>query len=233
MEVQILPGIVCQRRRIFNWLGQYRSETEAIGGRILAKDLLQSFSCSSVPDCLKKVSGTLRQLFQRDSMLLGVNLEQSNLSKRIQRFFPGIVLEMSTDSEFQICVRHIDHVTLVVRDVEASRQFYVGLLGMTEVPRPAFSFGGAWFQAGATLIHLIAEHDRSGPAGYPVEVLVKSSRNHHFAFEVDDAYTAAAALKAKGIPLIDDAKLRPDGAVQVFLADPDHHVVELCSSPRR
>jgi len=155
------------------------------------------------------------------------------LSKWIQRFSPGIVLEMSTDSEFQIRVRYIDHVTLVVRDVEASRRFYVELLGMTEVPRPAFSFGGAWFQAGATLIHLIAEHDCSGPAGYPVEVLVKSSRNHHFAFEVDDAYAAAKALKARGIPLIDDAKLRPDGAVQVFLADPDHHVVELCTSPRR
>ena len=148
-------------------------------------------------------------------------------------FIYGIVPEMSADTEFQISVRHIDHVTLVVRDVEASRRFYVGLLGMIEVPRPAFSFDGAWFQAGATLIHLIGEHDRSGPAGYPLEVLVKSSRNHHFAFEVDDAYAAAAALKAKGIPLIDDAKLRPDGAVQVFLADPDHHVVELCTSPRQ
>ena len=139
---------------------------------------------------------------------------------------------MSVESEIQIRVRHIDHVTLIVRDVNASRRFYVGLLGMTEVPRPAFSFDGAWFQAGATLIHLIAEHDRSGPAGYPVEVLVKSSRNHHFAFEVEDAYAAAAALKAKGISLIDDARLRPDGAVQVFLADPDNHVVELCTSPR-
>ena len=139
---------------------------------------------------------------------------------------------MSVESEIQIRVRHIDHVTLVVRDVNASRRFYVGLLGMTEVPRPAFTFDGAWFQAGATLIHLIAEHDRSGPAGYPVEVLVKSSRNHHFAFEVEDAYAAAAALKAKGILLIDDARLRPDGAVQVFLADPDNHVVELCTSPR-
>ena len=139
---------------------------------------------------------------------------------------------MSVESEIQIRVRHIDHVTLVVRDVNASRRFYVGLLGMTEVLRPAFSFDGAWFQAGATLIHLIAEHDRSGPAGYPVEVLVKSSRNHHFAFEVEDAYAAAAALKAKGISLIDDARLRPDGAVQVFLADPDNHVVELCTSPR-
>ncbi len=148
-------------------------------------------------------------------------------------FIHRTVPEMSVDTGFQIRVRHIDHVTLVVRDVEASRRFYVVLLGMTEVPRPAFSFDGAWFQAGATMIHLIAEHDHSGPAGYPVEVLVKSSRNHHFAFEVDDAYAAAAALKANGIPLIDDAKLRPDGAVQVFLADPDHHVVELCTSPRQ
>ena len=139
---------------------------------------------------------------------------------------------MSVELNTQIRVRHIDHVTLVVRDVEASRQFYVGLLGMIEVPRPAFSFGGAWFQAGATLVHLIVEHDQSGPAGYPVEVLVKSSRNHHFAFEVDDAYAAAAHLKAQGITLLDDAKLRPDGAVQVFLTDPDNHVIELCTSPR-
>ncbi len=130
-----------------------------------------------------------------------------------------------------IQVKHIDHVTLVVKSVEASRRFYVDLLGMNEVPRPAFDFQGAWFQAGATLIHLIEEHDRSGPAGFPVEVLMKSSRNHHFAFEVDDAKAAAEALKSMGIDLVDDAKMRPDGAVQVFLTDPDGHVVELCTSP--
>lgn len=129
-----------------------------------------------------------------------------------------------------IQVRHIDHVTLIVKDVEASRRFYVGLLGMTEVPRPAFPFGGAWFQAGATLVHLIEEHDRSGPAGYPVEVLVRSSRNHHFAFEVDDAAAAAETLKRLGMPLVDDAKRRPDGAIQMFLTDPDGHVIELCTS---
>ena len=128
-------------------------------------------------------------------------------------------------------VKQIDHITLVVRDVEASRQFYVGLLGMLEVPRPAFSFDGAWFQAGSTLIHLIKEHDRSGPAGYPVEVLVRSSRNHHFAFQVEDARASAEKLKSLGITLLDDAKLRPDGAVQVFLTDPDYHVVELSSGP--
>lgn len=137
---------------------------------------------------------------------------------------------MQNSSASPIQVRHIDHVTLVVKSVADSRKFYVGLLGMEEVPRPAFPFHGAWFRAGVTLIHLIEEHDRSGPAGYPVEVLVRSSRNHHFAFEVDDAAEAAAALKRMGIPLVDDAKRRPDGAVQVFLADPDGHVVELCTS---
>jgi catechol 2,3-dioxygenase-like lactoylglutathione lyase family enzyme len=112
-----------------------------------------------------------------------------------------------------------------------SPSFYVDVLGMTEVPRPAFSFGGAWFQAGATLVHLIEEHPQSGPAGFPVEVLQRSTRNHHIAFAVEDAHQSAAALKARGIPLLDDAKLRPDGAVQVFLTDPDHHIIELCSGP--
>lgn len=129
-----------------------------------------------------------------------------------------------------IKVKYIDHVTLIVKDVAASRSFYVGVLGMEEVDRPAFSFGGAWFQAGATLIHLIEEHPESGPAGYPVEVLQKSSRNHHFAFEVDDATAAAESLKQQGFELVDEPKTRPDGAVQMFVTDPDGHVIELCTS---
>lgn len=154
----------------------------------------------------------------------------------ICRFVPGDwpaagnsnILKISAMSEIK--VKHIDHITLVVASVEASRKFYVGLLGMTEVARPAFDFVGAWFQAGATLIHLIEEHDRSGPAGYPDGVVKKSSRNHHFAFEVPDATAAAKYLKQLGIELVDDAKRRPDGAIQVFLQDPDGHVVELCTS---
>ncbi len=137
---------------------------------------------------------------------------------------------MSQTTSAPIQVRYIDHVTLVVKNVQASRDFYVSLLGMEEVERPDFNFGGAWFRAGATLVHLIEEHKQSGPAGYPVEVLQKSSRNHHFAFEVADAAAAAEILKQRGISLVDDAKRRPDGAIQMFVADPDGHVVELCTS---
>ena len=129
-----------------------------------------------------------------------------------------------------ISVRQIDHVTIVVNDLSRSRDFYVGLLGMAEVQRPAFSFPGLWFQAGATLLHLIEEHDKSGRAGTETD-RAHNSRCHHFAFDVDDAREAARQLKRQGLPLVDDAKLRPDGAVQMFLTDPDGHMVELCSMP--
>ena len=130
-----------------------------------------------------------------------------------------------------IQVKSLDHVTIVVKDLERSRQFYVDCLGMQEVPRPGFNFGGLWFQAGATQIHLILEHDDSGPAGYPDGVTRRSSRNHHFAFLVDDAHAAAARVKELGLPLVSDAKERPDGFVQVFVNDPDGHVVEMTSPP--
>src|SRR4051794_19754568 len=43
-------------------------------------------------------------------------------------------------------VKTLDHVTVVVKDLERSRRFYVEILGMREVRRPAFSFEGSWFQ---------------------------------------------------------------------------------------
>src|SRR5579884_1789985 len=67
-------------------------------------------------------------------------------------------------------VKSIDHVTLVVKELERSRRFYVDVLGMQPIPRPAFSFAGLWFQAGQTQIHLILEYAGSGPAGNLVPV---------------------------------------------------------------
>jgi len=128
-----------------------------------------------------------------------------------------------------ISVRTLDHVTLVVDDLEASRAFYVGVLGMQEVPRPAFSFGGLWFQSGPTQIHLIIEHDGSGPAGNLVPAEHRGSRTHHFAFQVDDAHACVDRLRELEVPIAAGPKERPDGAVQVFVCDPDGHVVELTS----
>jgi catechol 2,3-dioxygenase-like lactoylglutathione lyase family enzyme/uncharacterized protein YunC (DUF1805 family) len=130
-------------------------------------------------------------------------------------------------------VRSIDHVTLVVRDLARSRAFYVEALGMREVPRPAFSFAGSWFQAGATQIHLILEFEGSGPAGNLLAEAQRSSRTHHLAFLVEDAAAAVPRLAELRIPLLQAPRPRPDGYLQVFVTDPDGHVIELCSpSPK-
>jgi len=135
------------------------------------------------------------------------------------------------DAAAPIGVKCLDHVTLVVDDLERSRAFYVDVLGMDPVDRPGFSFDGRWFQAGKTQIHLIHSHEGSGPAGNQVPQERRSSRSHHFAFEVDDATAAARRLESLGISLVGGPQQRPDGVVQVFVSDPDGHVVELCSMP--
>ena len=130
-----------------------------------------------------------------------------------------------------IAVRTLDHVTVVVGDLEASRTFYVDVLGMQEVPRPAFSFDGLWVQSGPSLIHLILDYEASGTAGNRVPGAQRGARTHHFAFQVDDAHACAARLQELDVPIVAGPKERPDGAVQVFVCDPDGHVVELTSGP--
>jgi catechol 2,3-dioxygenase-like lactoylglutathione lyase family enzyme len=132
-----------------------------------------------------------------------------------------------------IRVQQIDHATFVVRDLEATRRFYVDNLGLEQVPRPAFDFAGLWFRAGSTLLHVILEHDRSGRAGVNEDGRVKSTRGFHLAFAVADAEVAAAELEAAGVTFVTKPKLRPDGAVQTFVLDPDGHVIELSSPPKR
>src|SRR5262249_33478612 len=128
-------------------------------------------------------------------------------------------------------VKSIDHVTLVVKELEPSRRFYVDILGMRQVPRPAFSFDGLWFQAGKTQIHLILEFSGSGPAGSLLPAPLRSARTQHLAFEVADANAALARLQELRVPIVAGVRPRPDGYLQAFVTDPDGHVIELCSPP--
>ncbi len=130
-----------------------------------------------------------------------------------------------------IGVKLIDHVTLVVADLERSAAFYVDLLGMQRVERPTFGFPGLWFQAGTSQIHLILASEKSGPAGLPdAPPQAGAGRVFHCAFEVPDFEAAIVRLKAAGIRSRGTG-LRPDGCHQVWCYDPDGHVVELFSRP--
>ncbi len=113
----------------------------------------------------------------------------------------------------------LDHVALHVQNLEASCRFYQRVLSLESLPRPDFDFPGAWFRLGTSQeLHLIAGRDRE---------VVSSNRGNHYALEVDDLDAWERHLRAH------DAEFkgpyhRPDGARQLFVTDPDGHIVELC-----
>lgn len=123
-------------------------------------------------------------------------------------------------------VLQLNHVAIHVADLAASRRFYGGVLGLREIARPAFDFDGAWFAIGdaragepSQELHLIVRPPREGPYTVP--------RERHFALLVGDVASASDRLRSEGVAF-QPAVRRPDGAMQVFLRDPDGHVIELC-----
>lgn len=117
----------------------------------------------------------------------------------------------------------LNHVALHVADVARSCEFYQRVLQLASMPRPAFDFPGAWFRLGTQQeLHLIGER------GDPV---ISSNRSNHFALMVDDILVWENHLKTIGADFR-AKKQRPDGAWQIFVRDPDGHVIELFTPPQ-
>ena len=123
----------------------------------------------------------------------------------------------------------IQHVGLVVSDLERSRRFYRDALGLEEVPRPTnFTFDGAWFRFGEHELHLLTEAHTTGGAGQPDGGGAGAERGltHHLAFEVGDLAEARARLAEAGVELSGGPMPRGDGVTQMFFVDPDGYVLE-------
>jgi catechol 2,3-dioxygenase-like lactoylglutathione lyase family enzyme len=121
-------------------------------------------------------------------------------------------------------ISQLDHVALHVADVDRSVAFYRDVLKLQPIPRPAFSFPGAWFRLGTHQeLHLIGERQQA---------VVSHNRGNHYALLVDDLDAWERHLAACGAQF-HPRRLRPDGAEQVFVVDPDGHYVELCTPPPR
>lgn len=116
----------------------------------------------------------------------------------------------------------LNHVAIYVTDIQRSRDFYERVLKLEPIPRPAFSFPGAWFRLGTNQeLHLIA--NLRSP-------FFPSHENNHFALKVDDLDGWERHLNEVGANFA-PRKPRPDGASQVFLRDPDGHMIELFTPP--
>lgn len=119
----------------------------------------------------------------------------------------------------KLTIKAFNHVALQISDIEKSRVFYSEILGLEEIPAPAFDYPVVWFSLGnGREVHLI---------GRKPEVPFTPVRSNHFALEVSDIYLAEKMLKENGANCL-PIKSRPDGILQLFLTDPDGNFIELC-----
>ena len=116
----------------------------------------------------------------------------------------------------------MNHFTVLTKDLDATRDFYVGLLGLTEGQRPDLGFPGVWLYAGGqAVLHVIA--GRALPPD-PRGVL------DHMAFSAKDLSATAAKLESRGIHY--DLRRQPEsGTWQLFCFDPSGARVELDFDP--
>jgi catechol 2,3-dioxygenase-like lactoylglutathione lyase family enzyme len=111
-------------------------------------------------------------------------------------------------------VEKIDHCSVLITDVERSRRFYAGVLGLKEINRPrTFDFVALWFDLGGQHVHLLLKPrpDAISP--------------RHFALRVADVAAAREHFRRHGVA-VEEATLIP-GAERFFVADPDGNRIEI------
>lgn len=128
-----------------------------------------------------------------------------------------------------IDIKQLHHISLPVTNLERSKAFYRDVLGLKEIERPAFGFAGAWYGVGDGQLHLIV-HDQPTLRTRGID-----SHDVHFALRVASYRDTVALLRSHGYS--SDAReetrrLRENpagnaGFPQVFILDPDRHVIEL------
>jgi methylmalonyl-CoA epimerase len=103
----------------------------------------------------------------------------------------------------------IDHVAIVVADLDATIAFYTQTLGFTEVYREIVADQGVeavGLRTGDAIIELLRPLDENSPiARFRGDAATKL---HHTAYRVADVAAEIASLKARGVRLIDEVPRR-------------------------
>jgi catechol 2,3-dioxygenase-like lactoylglutathione lyase family enzyme len=121
-----------------------------------------------------------------------------------------------------MAIQGMNHFTVLTDNLDATRDFYIGVLGLKDGYRPPLGFPGSWLYCGdQAVLHIIAGRPLpEDPAG----VL------DHMAFSASDLSATTAKLKSRGIKY--DLRKQPDSGVwQLFCFDPSGARVELDFQP--
>jgi catechol 2,3-dioxygenase-like lactoylglutathione lyase family enzyme len=127
-------------------------------------------------------------------------------------------------------VTSIEHVLVLSDDIDATRDFYCAVVGLTVGDRPPLAFPGYWLYAGTTACVHVAER---GPyaahaAGLGLNVPERDpgvGPVDHVAFSAGDYDALVERLESCGVPAV--TNVVPGGPRQVFIEDPNGVRIEI------
>jgi catechol 2,3-dioxygenase-like lactoylglutathione lyase family enzyme len=130
-------------------------------------------------------------------------------------------------------VGSLQHVLVLSDDIEATREFYSQVVGLSVGDRPALAFPGYWLYAGegspSACVHVAERASyRAHAAGLGLDVPERDpgvGPIDHVAFSAGDYRVLMARLERLGIPAV--TNVVPGGPRQVFIADPNGVRVEI------
>ena len=125
----------------------------------------------------------------------------------------------------------MEHYLVLTDDIDATRAFYIDILGLEDGFRPPLEFPGYWLYLAQTPVLHIAEWDtytrHSKSLGIPVTTRAKGTGAFdHIAFNGTAPEEMIERLEIAGIPY-DCNEVPHAGLMQLFLNDPNGIKIEL------
>lgn len=130
-------------------------------------------------------------------------------------------------------LRRLQHFLVQTADMEATKDWYVTVLGLEVGPNPDFKFPVCWlYLDGEDVLHLTAggrdvSENRKTYLGQESEATYGSGVVDHVAFHATGLADMIAHLEAQGIAFT-RRQVSDQGLFQLFLVDPNGVKIELC-----
>ena len=127
---------------------------------------------------------------------------------------------------------HLEHFLIQTADIEATRDWYVNVLGFREGPHPDFKFPVVWLYLGEQdVVHLTqggknVSENRKAYLGQQSEALHGSGLVDHMAFRCTGLHDMMAHLQKNKVEFR-KRMVSDQGLFQLFLLDPNGVKIEL------
>jgi catechol 2,3-dioxygenase-like lactoylglutathione lyase family enzyme len=125
----------------------------------------------------------------------------------------------------------IEHLLVLTDEIEATKAFYCGVLGLEEGKRPPLEFPGYWlYLGGVPCVHVAEREAYSAHArtlGLDASAAAEGSGAvDHIAFNGSDYEEIATRLKRNGVEAIENT-VPGAGLRQLFVRDPNGVRIEI------